>query len=85
MEYQFGGLAFKGPVIFRPDTSGPLLGINPIRSYFNIFFDNSQNVVKFIPLQTPVTIEKVEPMNSLMWLRRVVVAGVSALLGRAIE
>jgi len=85
MEYQFSGLTFRGPVIFRSDTSGPLLGISPIKSYFNIFFDNQNSIVQFIPLhqstvQQPLNAS--QALSSIMWLRRVIAYGVSTMLGR---
>jgi hypothetical protein len=50
VEYEFANLTFNGPVVFRPGASAPLLGRRPIFQYFDIYFDNRNQAVQFIPI-----------------------------------
>ncbi len=73
MEYEFAGLHFNGPVVFRPGgASGPLLGANPVFFHFNLYFDNEvSQEVAFIPFGVPLT-EPLPKINSIMILKQIV-------------
>ncbi len=84
MVYQFAGKTFKGPVEFRPDSgTGPLMGFDPVKNNFNVYFDNVHSKVEFIPISGAMD-ASANYTNSVMHLKRMVAFAVARITGKGI-